>query len=184
MRSRWIMTAAAAGAVALLTVPTLLTRQRAAVGAAVMPPPKGSTCKAESAANLNLTVKDTHGGPVKLADYKGKVILLNFWATWCGPCKLEIPDLIDAYNQYRDRGFVVLGVLTEDEPSPKELSAFTRQYKMNYPLVMMQEDLETAYGPIFGLPTTFVIARDGSICHKHMGPITKEVMEQEIKALL
>jgi cytochrome c biogenesis protein CcmG/thiol:disulfide interchange protein DsbE len=184
MKSRWIMAAAAAGAVALLTVPMVLNGRSGRSAAEEIPPPKGSTCKAERAANLSLTVKDTQGKSVKLADYKGKVVLLNFWATWCGPCKMEIPDLVAAYNEHRDQGLVVLGVLTEDEPTPKDLAAFTSEFKMNYPLVMMQEDVDLAYGPIFGLPTTFFIGRDGSICNKHLGPITKEAVEKEIRALL
>jgi cytochrome c biogenesis protein CcmG/thiol:disulfide interchange protein DsbE len=120
--------------------------------------------------------------PVNLADYKGKVVLLNFWATWCGPCKQEIPAFVELYDQYKDKGFVVLGVSIDD--SPEQLRAFTHEWRMQYPVLQMQSDIESAYGPFFGVPTSFFLARDGSICTKHLGPATKEQFEREIKALL
>jgi cytochrome c biogenesis protein CcmG/thiol:disulfide interchange protein DsbE len=177
------MATAAAGAVALLTVPLLLDGvSRASEGEKLLPPPSNAACKAESAANLNFTLKDMNGAAFKLADYKGKVILLNFWGTWCGPCKMEIPAFVQLQEAYRDKGFVIIGIAVED--TPEAVRAYAAEAKMNYPLAMVQDDLDTAYGPLYGLPMSFFIARDGSICKKHLGPITKEAVEKEIKSLL
>ena len=135
-------------------------------------------------ANLNFTIKDMNGNDVALSAHKGKVILLDFWATWCGPCKIEIPGFIDMYNQYGPQGFQVLGVSVDDAvPALKEYSA---QMKMNYPVLVGQgrDDVSEAYGPMPGLPTTFIIGRDGKVCTSHTGFTEKEKFEEQIKALL
>ena len=111
MKSRWIAAIAAASAVALLVVPLMLhsTRVESRTNDAPATPHKS-----EGVANLDLTFKDMHGGEVRLADYKGRVILVNVWATWCGPCELEIPELVEAYAKYKDKGVVILGVSLDD----------------------------------------------------------------------
>ncbi|MEO6213955.1 MAG: TlpA disulfide reductase family protein [Vicinamibacterales bacterium] len=177
MKSKWLIGAAAAIALALLTLPTMLRSQRASA-----PAPEGATCQAEGVANLDFTLKDMHGANFQVADLKGKVVLLNFWATWCPPCLAEIPEFIKAYAEHKDKGFVILGVLTEDPGD--QLKAFASEKKMNYPLVMITPEFEDAYGPIFGLPTSVLIARDGSVCKRHFGPMSKEQLEKELKALL
>ena len=179
MTSRWIATCAAACAVALLTVPWMLRDRGDAGGGA---PAAATTAGSAGTARLDLTVKDMNGGSVRLADYKGQVIVLNFWATWCGPCQTEIPELVEAYATYKDRGVVVLGVSIDD--SAETLKAYAPTMKMNYPVLLMQDDVDQAYGPIFGVPVTFFIGRDGTIGRKHFGPVTKAQLEQEIKALL
>ena len=135
-------------------------------------------------ANLNFTLKDINGKDVDLSAYKGKVILLDFWATWCAPCKIEIPGFIDLYNKYRSRGFVALGVSMDDSTSG--VKPFAQQLKMNYPVLIGtgRDDVEQAFGPLQGLPTSFIIDRDGKICGQHMGFVPKEQFEREIKALL
>jgi len=117
-----------------------------------------------------------------LAASRGKVVLLNFWATWCGPCKVEIPAFVELYDQYKDKGLMSLGVSIED--TVEQLRPFMKEYRMQYPVLQMTPDIETAYGPFYGVPMTFFIARDGTICRRHMGPATKQQFEQEIKALL
>jgi peroxiredoxin len=132
--------------------------------------------------NLNLTFKDIHGKPIALSDYKGKVILLDFWATWCPPCRKEIPGYIELYNKYSSRGFVVIGISMDDSAS--DVKKFAKQIKMNYPILMGagRDDLEPTFGEL-PLPTAFVIARDGRICVKHDGLTTKEQIERDISVL-
>ena len=153
-------------------------------------PPKSeaaaeAACSADgNVANLGFTLKDINGKDVVLSAYKGKVILLDFWATWCAPCKIEIPGFIELYNKYRSRGFVVLGVSMDDSTSG--VKPFVQKLKMNYPVLIGtgRDDVEQAFGPLPGLPTSFIIARDGKICGQHTGFAPKEQFEREIKALL
>ena len=184
-RRRWGLAAAAALGVALFAVPLLRgpeagpggTPDRTAV------PGGAGTCSAPTgSAKLDFTLKDMNGATVRLADYKGKVLLLNFWATWCGPCRTEIPELVTLVDEHKAKGFEVVGVSIDD--SPEQLRAFAQEMKMNYPSLLMLDDLDTAFGPMWALPTTFLIDRNGSICLKHMGPVTKEMVEREIKGLL
>jgi peroxiredoxin len=136
-------------------------------------------------ANLGFTVKDMSGRDVKLSDYKGKVILLNFWATWCGPCKIEIPGFVELYNGYKDRGFVVLGISTDD--SPEQLRKFAREMNITYPVLVGSDRTDItddAYGPMWGIPVSFLIGKDGTICHRYMGLATKEQLERELNVLL
>jgi peroxiredoxin len=140
-------------------------------------------CSADAKpAKLDFTFKDIHGKPFALSDYKGKVVLLDFWATWCPPCRKEIPGFIDLYNSYRSRGFVVIGVSMDESNS--DIKRFARRFKMNYPILVGagRDDLEPAFGPL-PLPTAFVIGRDGRICAKHDGLTPKEQFEREIGSL-
>jgi peroxiredoxin len=178
-RSRWIAAGAAACAIALLVVPWML-RSDAAPGAAGT---SAAPSKVEGrAANLDLTMQDMNGNAVRLADYKGQVIVLNVWATWCGPCQVEIPELVEAYTKYRDQGVVVLGVSLDD--TAEMLREYAPTKAMNYPLLLWQDEFDEAYGPIFGVPITFFIGRDATISRRHFGPVSKEQLEREIKALL
>ncbi len=134
-------------------------------------------------AALDFTMPDLDGREVSLASHKGKVILLNFWATWCGPCKAEIPGFVELQNEYKD-DLVVIG-LSVDDPADKA-RAFANEYKINYPILLGlgREDVQDAYGPIYGIPASFLISRDGKVCRRHMGIAPKAVFEKEIKALL
>jgi peroxiredoxin len=180
---RWIAAGAAGVAVALFAMPLLLGGPDPAETAAT--PEAPGVCAAKKApAKLDFTVKDMNGATVRLADYKGKVVLLNYWATWCGPCKVEIPDLVALQDRYRDKGFVVLGVSQDDDP--ETLRKFASAFKMNYPVLVGrdQADLLDAQGPLWGLPTSYLIGRDGIVCTRHLGPATLEQFEREVKALL
>jgi len=134
-------------------------------------------------APLNYTVKDMNGADVRLSSFKGKIILLNFWATWCPPCKIEIPDLIALQEQYKD-DIVVLGFSVDDEAD--DLKPFAAEYKINYPLLvgLGHENIQDAYGPMWGIPVTIIIDRNGTIARKQSGIRTREQIEREIKALL
>lgn len=135
------------------------------------------------AARLDFRLKDMNGVEVKLASFKGKVILLNFWATWCGPCKAEIPSLIELQTQYAD-DLVVLGFSVDD--TVEKLKPYAAEYKFNYPILVGngREDVQEAFGPLLGIPVSVIIGRDGRIAKKHTGIATKEQFEREIKALL
>ena len=134
-------------------------------------------------ARLDFTLKDMNGVDVHLASFKGKVILLNFWATWCGPCRAEIPSLVELQEQYAD-DLVVLG-LSVDDPAEK-LLPYAAEFKMNYPVLVGNghQDVQDAFGPLFGIPVSVIIGRDGLIAKKHSGIATKEQIEREIKRLL
>ena len=142
-----------------------------------------ASCACAQTANLNLNFKDIQGKSFALSDYKGKVVLLDFWATWCPPCRKEIPGFIEMYNSYRSRGFVVIGVSMDDSTS--DIKKFAKRYKMNYAILLGagRDDLEPAFGQL-PLPTAFVIGRDGRICAKHDGLTPKEDFEREIVPLL
>jgi cytochrome c biogenesis protein CcmG/thiol:disulfide interchange protein DsbE len=134
-------------------------------------------------APLHFTLKDTNGVDVKLATFKGKVILLNFWATWCGPCKAEIPSLVELQTQYGD-DLVVLG-FSVDDPVEK-MRPYAEEYKINYPLLVGngREDVQEAFGPLYGIPVSVIIDREGRIAKKHSGIASKAQFEREIKSLL
>jgi thiol-disulfide isomerase/thioredoxin len=185
MKSRWIIAGAAALSLGILTLPML--RGRNGGGEPIRPnadsvASKTPSCDATGVATYDFVLKDQHNVPVKMADYKGKVVIVNFWATWCGPCKIEIPDFVKLYSEYKDKGLVIVGISIDD--SPEQLQSFMSEYKMNYPVLQMTPDVESAWGPFYGYPTSFVVARDGSICTKHLGPATKEQFEREVKVLL
>jgi peroxiredoxin len=116
----------------------------------------------------DFTLQDANGATVRLSDYKGKVVLLDFWATWCGPCKVEIPWFIEFEQQYKDRGFAVLGV-SMDEGGWDPIKDYITKEKINYRILLGNDPVGEAYGGVDSLPTTFLIDRDGRIAAKHEG---------------
>jgi thiol-disulfide isomerase/thioredoxin len=134
-------------------------------------------------APLNYTLKDMNGVPVSLASFKGKVIVINFWATWCPPCEVEIPDLVELQKAYSD-DIVILGVSIDD--TVEMLKPFASERQMNYPVLvgLGQEDMQNAYGPMYGLPVSVFISRKGVIARRHTGILSKDQFEREIKGLL
>jgi len=134
-------------------------------------------------APLDFTLKDMNGIDVRLESFKGKVILINFWATWCGPCRVEIPYLIDLQRKYGE-DVVVLGVSIDD--TAEQLMPYAAEMSVNYPLLVGngRQDFQDAYGPFWGIPVTVFVARDGLIHKKHSGIASKEQFEHEIALLL
>jgi peroxiredoxin len=128
-------------------------------------------------------LKDSNGATVKLSDYRGKVVLLNFWATWCGPCKIEIPWFMDFEQKYKDQGFAVLGV-SMDEDGWDAVKPYISTKKINYRVVMGDDSTGNLYGGIDSLPSTFVIDRDGKVASVHIGLVSKKDYEVEILHLI
>ncbi len=189
MRTRWLL--AALGAMALVVLVTWLpirSSQIAPADSTVAGDVHGSSnaaCGPKSkAANLDFKIKDMNGKEFNLAGVKGKVVLLNFWATWCPPCKEEIPSFVELQAQYRDQGLVIVGISVDD--TIDQLKPFAREFQMNYPVLAGadRDDVQEAYGPMLGIPVSVLISRDGLICKRFLGGASKQQFEREIKALL
>jgi peroxiredoxin len=181
---RWIIAVAAVVALVYTLVPSLPGPSEIASGASSSAA-SGDVCPADArTANLDFTVKDLNGTNVSLASFKGKVIVLDFWATWCAPCKAEIPGFVELQDAYGSQGLQMVGVSVDDKV--ETLRPFASEFKMNYPVLvgLGRDDLQDAYGPLWGIPTTFVISREGKICKKHSGLVGKDRYEKDIKALL
>ena len=128
------------------------------------------------------TLTDIFGNRLSLSDYKGKVVMVDFWATWCGPCRIEIPGFVELQSRYRDQGFTIIGISLDDSAEP--VMEFYKQFNMNYPVAVGNDSLGALYGGIFGMPTTFMIGRDGRVYSKHVGATHVDVFEEEVKMLI
>ncbi len=131
----------------------------------------------------NFTLADASGAKVALADYKGKVVLLNFWATWCGPCKVEIPWFVEFNKTYKDRGLAVVGVSLDDD-GWKSVKPYLAEKKIDYTVVVGNDAVSKSFGDVDSLPTTFIIDQDGRIAFTHTGLVSKDTYEKEIQSLL
>jgi peroxiredoxin len=130
----------------------------------------------------DLSFTDLHGSAIHTADYKNKVVLVNFWAAWCVPCAEEVPQFVALQKKYQRQGLQVIGFSVDDDA--QELQSFYREYQVNYPVVPSDVKLAEAFGGVLGLPTTFLIGRDSRIHTKHNGATDFSVLEQEVVALL
>jgi thiol-disulfide isomerase/thioredoxin len=164
---------------ALMIIAALLTSFGASAQAA-----DGVCNVARHKVDLNFSAKDINGKDVRLSQYKGKVVLVNFWATWCVPCRREIPSLAALYRDYKDRGFVVLGVSVDKEV--RLIKPFARTMKMNYPVLIGagHDEFSEAFGPFIGFPTSVMLERDGTVCVRHIGLPSRSLLETQIDALL
>ncbi len=123
------------------------------------------------------------GKKFNLADYKGKVVILDFWATWCGPCREGIPDLISIQENYKGK-VVVIGISLDDERTKENIVPFMKEYGINYPIVFGDSEVLTNYGGINAIPTSFIIDQKGNIVDKNIGLVSKEIFLNKIKGLL
>ena len=185
-------------AVALLVALTLVVQRTRRISAAPRSAMPAATASASSGSDAgtedapNITVKDLGGADVSLSQYKGKVVLVNFWATWCGPCRVDIPWLIDFQNKYGARGFTVLG-MAMDEGGKSDVDPFVRDERfevggqkvgMNYPILLGNDDVSDKFGGLLGLPTSVLISRDGKKIKTFIGLVNYEKMAKEIEGQL
>ena len=145
--------------------------------------PGDLTAAASRKAPPDFTLSDSKGAPVKLSSYKGRVVLLDFWATWCGGCKVEIPWYVEFQSKYGESGLSVVGVSLDDD-GWKSVKPFLEEKKLNYPVVIGDWDLAKRFGVDSGLPVTLLIDRDGKIADLHAGMVDKDAFEGEVQTLL
>lgn len=131
----------------------------------------------------DFALKSTTGKTIKLSDYKGKIVIVDFWATWCPPCRKGIPDLIDIQNKYKGK-VVVIGISVDHEKTVKEVLPFVKKYGINYPVVYSNDNVVNDYGGIESIPTSFIIDQKGNVVNRHVGLYPKYIYEEEIKELL
>jgi thiol-disulfide isomerase/thioredoxin len=185
-------------AVAVLVSLTLVVQRTRRISAAPRSGVPAAPASASSVSDTgtedapNITVKDLNGADVSLAQYKGKVVLVNFWATWCGPCRIDIPWLIEFQNKYGARGFTVLG-MAMDEGGKSDVDPFVRDERfdvggqklgMNYPILLGNDDVSDKFGGLLGLPTSVLISRDGKKIKTFIGLVNYEKMAKEIEGQL
>lgn len=139
------------------------------------------TAAAGTAAAPGFELPLVGGGTASLEQYRGSVVMLNFWATWCGPCKREIPDFIELQKQYADKGFTILGVALDE---PADVEAYTKANGINYPILLGDTEISNAYGGIQSIPTTVLIDREGNIVATEVGMLPKEHWQEAIARLL
>ena len=130
----------------------------------------------------DFSLQTPEGKVIKLSDYQGKVVVLNFWATWCPPCRTEIPDFVAVYNSYRKKGLEIIGIAVNSPAS--QIQKAVRDNKITYPVVISDGKVEASYGGINAVPTTFFIDRKGQIVKKYIGALDKKTLEDMIKGLL
>lgn len=137
---------------------------------------------AQSKKAPEFSLKDIEGKTIKLSDYKNKVVLIDFWATWCPPCRKGIPDLIELQKEF-PKNFVVLGI-SVDSDTKEDVPGFVKNYGINYPVVYGDQSTAKLFGGVSGIPTSFLTDKKGNIVDKHVGLVPKETLARGIKNLL
>ncbi len=131
----------------------------------------------------DFALQDVAGRLVRLSDFDGQVRLVDFWATWCAPCREEIPVFNELQREYGERGFKLLAVAMDERPD-KVVPPFVEEYRIGYSVLLVTEEVAEAYGPILGYPTKFLVDREGRIAATFIGPVPKRVLEARIRSLL
>jgi peroxiredoxin len=133
----------------------------------------------------DFSLRSVEGKKVSLSDYRGKAVLINFWATWCAPCKIEMPWLVELRKQYASQGFEILGVSEDDADTPRtKLAKFGLEQGLNYPLLVGDDAVSRKYGGVEFLPTSYFVGRDGKIVAETAGLVSKDEVEASIKKAL
>jgi peroxiredoxin len=135
----------------------------------------------QKASNFSLKAADRTS--YELSKYKGKIVVVNFWATWCGPCRKEIPDFIEAYKKYKTKGLEIVGI-SLDQDGWTKVTPLVKQSNINYPVVLGDQQVVEDYGGFNAIPTTFIIDRNGNIVDQHTGTMTLKELESKLKPLL
>jgi thiol-disulfide isomerase/thioredoxin len=184
-RRWWVVLAVAAAGVVMvwLAVSRMSTREAQLAEEVSAPDGEKLTLRffRNPAAVPALAMRDLDGRSLSSADWRGKVVIVNFWATWCPPCRAEIPDLVALQNKYRDR-LLIIGV-SQDEGSVEVVKQFVAAHQMNYPVVMMTPEIDQAFPGIRALPTSFILDRESRVVQRHVGLLNQVVTEQETRAL-
>ena len=176
------------GVIALLAIMVWADRKFPAAGR----PPANASSTAGDASMPSIVMKDLNDRDVTLAQYKGQVVLVNFWATWCGPCKIEIPWMIEFQKKYSSRGFTILGV-SMDEDGKKAINPFLEKERfdvdgqkeaMNYPILLGNDSIADKFGSIVGLPTSMLFTRDGKKIKTIVGLVNHDDIAKSIEGLL
>jgi cytochrome c biogenesis protein CcmG/thiol:disulfide interchange protein DsbE len=153
------------------------TQETASPASGLVDPPRGSVAPAFKLVNI------ADGKPVELSSFRGKAVLLNFWATWCGPCKIEMPWLVDLQKKYQPQGLEIVGVAMDDA-SDKEIAAFTHKMGVNYTVLKGTEKVGDLYGGVDRLPLSYYIDRSGKVVDEIVGLASESVIEDDIKKIL
>jgi thiol-disulfide isomerase/thioredoxin len=140
-----------------------------------------SPTAAKKAPNFSLSTND--GKTIELSKLKGKTVVINFWATWCGPCRAEIPGFLEVYEKYKSKGLEIVGI-SLDQGGWNDVSPFVKKFKISYPVVIGNDKISKQYGNIEAIPTTFIVDKNGTIVDEHVGYLKKEDFENKIKGLL
>lgn len=178
-KKRWEILMLASLAAGILW--TVVSRVPSAVGA----PLSSSPSPREGFLAPDFTLDTLNGGKVTLSDLRGKIVLINFWATWCLPCREETPALEKSYEQYKDSGVVILGVNLTDQDIVSEIESFVQEFELTYPILLDRDGSVGFLYQIKGLPTTFFINRDGIIRTVLVGgPMSETFIRSKIEALL
>jgi cytochrome c biogenesis protein CcmG/thiol:disulfide interchange protein DsbE len=143
---------------------------------------KSDFAQNDTAQAPDFSLQDLKGKRISLSDYRGKVLFLNFWATWCPPCRAEIPDFVEVYKEYKNKGMEIIG-LSVDEMSEEDLMAFVEKYEIDYPVAFATEKIVGDYEPGQYIPTTIIIDKQGKIRHRYVGLIRKEALIQYFQNL-
>ncbi len=136
---------------------------------------KGMASDGDFPSAPDFTITDLSGNELSLSDYEGKVIFVNLWATWCSPCRAEIPGFVEVYEEYKDQGMQIIGISVDDFGADK-VRDFVKKYEISYPVAMYTREFIRAYEPGRAIPVTVIIDKSGLIRHRHIGYMDKETL--------